>query len=165
MLRPSPSRPRSERLLPAFRPTPTLVALAAALAIALAACSSPGATAPASAPPASSAPSPAGSRPSSPAIVEIVSPTLNEVVTGPTLHVVISLKNATIVPATTTNISPTTGHVHLYVDNVLVSMNYGLTQDLPVHPGTYVLKAEFVAADHAPFDPRVWSSEVFFTVH
>ena len=85
--------------------------------------------------------------------------------TGTTLHVVITLQNATIVPATTTNVSPTTGHVHLYVDNVLVSMNYGLTQDLPVHPGTYVLKAEFVAADHAPFDPRVWSNQVFFTVH
>ena len=77
----------------------------------------------------------------------------------------ISLQNASIVPATTTNLSPTTGHVHLYVDNALVSMNYGLTQDLPVHPGTYVLKAEFVAADHAPFDPRVWSPEIIFTVH
>ena len=83
-------------------------------------------------------------------MVTIVSPTANQVVTGTSLHVVITLQNATIVPATTTNVSPTTGHVHLYVDNVLVSMNYGLTQDLPVHPGTYVLKAEFVAADHAP---------------
>ena len=50
-----------------------------------------------------------------------------------------------IVSATTTNIQPDQGHVHLYVDNVLVSMNYGLEQDLPVSPGTYVLKAEFVA--------------------
>lgn len=111
------------------------------------------------------APTPAGSRPSSPAIVTIVSPTANQIVTGTTLHVVISLQGATIVPATTTNISPTTGHVHLYVDNALVSMNYGLTQDLPVHPGTYIIKAEFVAADHAPFDPRVVSAEVIFTVH
>jgi hypothetical protein len=43
-------------------------------------------------------------------------------------------------------------------------MNYGLEQDLPVQPGTIVLKAEFVAADHAPFNPRVWSPEVIFTV-
>ena len=77
---------------------------------------------------------------------------------------VISLQNATIVPATTTNIRPDQGHVHLYVDNVLVSMNYGLEQDLPVQPGTYVLKAEFVASDHAPFNPRVVSPEVIFTV-
>jgi hypothetical protein len=94
-----------------------------------------------------------------------VSPTANEALTGTTVQVVLSLQNATIVPATTTSISPTTGHVHLYVDNALVSMNYGLTQSLPVHPGTYVLKAEFVAADHAPFDPRVWSPEIIFTVH
>ena len=87
-----------------------------------------------------------------------------ESVTGTTVHVVISLTGAKIVTATTTNIQPDQGHVHLYVDNVLVSMNYGLEQDLPVNPGTYVLKAEFVASDHAPFDPRVWSPEVFFTV-
>jgi hypothetical protein len=111
------------------------------------------------------APTPAGSRPSSPAILTFVSPTPNEVVTGTTLHVVLTLQDATIVPATTTNISPTTGHVHLYVDNALVSMNYALTQDLPVHPGTYVVQAEFVAADHAPFDPRVKTPEIIFTVH
>jgi hypothetical protein len=111
------------------------------------------------------APTPAGSRPSSPAIVSIVSPTANAALTGTTVQVVLSLQNATIVSATTTNITPTSGHVHLYVDNALVSMNYGLTQSLPVHPGTYVLKAEFVAADHAPFDPRVWSPEIIFTVH
>jgi len=111
------------------------------------------------------APTPAGSRPSSPAIVAVVSPTANQVVTGTSVQVVLSLQNATIVTATTSAITPTTGHVHLYVDNALVSMNYGLTQTLPVHPGTYVLKAEFVAADHAPFDPRVWSPEIIFTVH
>jgi hypothetical protein len=93
-----------------------------------------------------------------------VSPTQNAVITGSSAHIVISLQNAVIVPATTTNIRPDQGHVHLYVDNVLVSMNYGLEQDLPVHPGTYLLKAEFVAADHAPYDPRVWSTEVVFTV-
>ncbi len=132
----------------------------------VAACSSP-ATAGFSSEPSASvvAPTPAGSRPSSPAIVTIVSPTANQVVTGSTLQVVISLQGATIVAATTTAITPTTGHVHLYVDNALVSMNYGLTQTLPVHPGTYILKAEFVAADHAPFDPRVWSPEIIFTVH
>jgi len=105
-----------------------------------------------------------GSRPSSPAVVEIVSPTSGETVTGSSVHVVITLAGAKIVTATTTNIRPDEGHIHLYVDNSLVSMNYGLEQDLPVHPGTYVLKAEFVAADHAPFNPRVWSPEVFFTV-
>ena len=125
---------------------------------------SPAATAGVAASPAASVASPAGSRPSSPAIVAIDQPTPNEQLTGPTAHIVVSLKNATIVSATSTAIRPDQGHVHLYVDNVLVSMNYGLTQDLPVHPGTYVLKAEFVASDHAPFDPRVWSDQVAFTV-
>jgi hypothetical protein len=96
--------------------------------------------------------------------VTIVEPASGATLTGSTVHVVISLTGAQVVPATTTSIRPDEGHLHLYVDNALVSMNYGLEQDLPVHPGTYVLKAEFVAADHAPFSPRVWSPEVFFTV-
>jgi hypothetical protein len=106
----------------------------------------------------------AGSRPSSPAVVSIVEPESGAKLTGDSAHVVLSLAGATIVSATTTNITPDTGHIHLYVDNVLVSMNYGLEQDVPVHAGTYVIKAEFVAADHAPFSPRVWSAEVYFTV-
>jgi hypothetical protein len=140
-----------------------------AVAIAVAGCGGAASGSPSNAAPSPAgsglvAPSPVGSRPSSPAVVTIVSPTTNQVVTGSSVHVVISLKNATIVPATTTNITPDTGHIHLYVDNALVSMNYALEQDLPVHPGTYLLKAEFVAADHAPFDPRVWSADVVFTV-
>jgi len=105
-----------------------------------------------------------GSRPSSPAVVGIVEPKSGATVTGSTLHVVLSLENATIVRQTSSDIRPDQGHVHLYVNKVLVSMNYGLVQDLPVHKGTYVLKAEFVASDHAPFNPRVESSNVVFTV-
>jgi hypothetical protein len=105
-----------------------------------------------------------GPRPSSPAVVAVVQPANGASITGTSVHVVLSLTGATIVTATSTDIRPDQGHVHLYVDNVLFSMNYGLEQDVPVHPGTYVLKAEFVAADHAPFSPRVWSTEVFFTV-
>ena len=119
-------------------------------------------------PGAAPSPSPAAAslaaRPSSPATVEILQPTSGATVTGSTVHVVLKLTGAQIVSQTTTAIQPDQGHVHLYVDNVLVSMNYGLEQDIPVHPGTYVLKAEFVAADHAPFDPRVFSQQVFFTV-
>jgi hypothetical protein len=126
------------------------------LAGALAACSAAPAQSPMS--------TPAPTRPTSSGSIRIISPTMNQVVRGSTLHVVIGLTGARIVSASTTNIRPDEGHVHLYVDNNLVSMNYGLEQDLPVHPGTYVLKAEFVAADHAPFSPRVWSPEIFFTV-
>jgi len=138
-----------------LRPRPIAIVLLAAM---VAGCGS----APASAAP--SAATASGNRPSSPAVVAIVQPSSGQTVTGSTVHIVLSLTGAQIVSATTTNIRPDQGHVHLYVDNVLVSMNYGLEQDLPVHAGTYVLKAEFVAADHAPFNPRVWSPEVFFTV-
>lgn len=75
-----------------------------------------------------------------------------------------TLTGATIVPTTTLNITPTEGHLHLYVNGAVVSMNYGVEQDISLPPGTYVLKAEFVAADHAPFNPRVWSAEIFITV-
>jgi hypothetical protein len=130
------------------------------LSVMLAAACSPG-TGPSAAAPT---PSPSGSRPSSPATIRIVQPAAGASLTGTSVHVVLSLEGAEIVSATTTNIRPDQGHVHLYVNNVLVSMNYGLEQDVAVAPGTYVVKAEFVAADHAPFSPRVWSPEAFFTV-
>jgi hypothetical protein len=108
--------------------------------------------------------SPSVVRPSSPAVITIVEPSAGQTVSGATVHVVLSLTGARIVSQTTTHIRPDEGHVHLFVDNVLVSMNYGLEQDLPVHAGTYVLSAEFVAADHAPFNPRVMSAQTIFTV-
>lgn len=108
--------------------------------------------------------SPSVVRPSSPAVIAIVEPIAGQTVTGATVHVVLSLTGAKIVSQTTTHIRPDDGHVHLFVDHVLVSMNYQLEQDLPVHPGTYVLSAEFVAADHAPFNPRVLSADIIFTV-
>jgi len=128
------------------------------------ACSQPAAP---TQPAASSGPPTAslGARPASPATVRILKPTAGSTVTGTSVHIVLQLTGATIVQQTSTDIKPTEGHVHLYVNNQLVSMNYGLEQDLPVQPGTIVLKAEFVASDHAPFNPRVWSPEVIFTVH
>jgi len=131
----------------------------ALLAWAVVACSGPGSSSS-----ATTTGSSLGSRPSSLAVVGIVEPKNGATVTGSTLRVVLSLKDAVIVKQTSTDIRPDQGHVHLYVNNVLVSMNYGLVQDLPVHKGTYVLKAEFVASDHAPFNPRVYSPAVVFTV-
>jgi len=141
-----------------------LCAAAALVLIASAAACSPSTTAPSPTTAPGSNLASLGPRPSSPATVAIVKPTAGEKVSGTTIHVVLQLNGATIVPATTTDITPTTGHVHLYVDNQLVSMNYGLEQDIPISPGSHVLKAEFVAADHAPFSPRVYSTEVIFTV-
>ena len=44
-------------------------------------------------------------------------------------------------------------------------MNYTLEQDVAVHVGENgSLRAEFVAADHFPFNPRVTTTDQFFTV-
>jgi hypothetical protein len=130
------------------------------LAVLVAACGPSGA--PTAANP--SVPASLGPRPSTSATVEILQPAQGATVSGATVHVVLKLDGATIVPATTTAIRPDQGHVHLYVNNQLVSMNYGLEQDIPVAQGTFALRAEFVAADHAPFNPRVNSDEIVFTV-
>lgn len=144
-------------------PRRLLAALAATLLVVVA-CGSPAATAGPSSGSSGNAGASSAPRPASPAMVSIVQPTNGQTLSGSSIHVVLQLSGGTIVPATTTTITPTTGHVHLYVDNQLVSMNYGLEQDIPITPGSHVLKAEFVAADHAPFNPRVYSSQVIFTV-
>jgi hypothetical protein len=143
------------------RPARPIAALLVALAVSSCAQSPTPSASGAYAPYASYVPS---GRPSTKAIVRIVSPTANEVITGSTVHVVVSVTGATIVDDTNEEIRPDQGHVHVYLDNTLWYMQYSLTKDIPVHPGTYVIKAEFVANDHAPFNPRDWSTQVFFTV-
>jgi hypothetical protein len=131
-----------------------------ALMLILSACA-PSASMPAASPVDSAA---AGPRPSSSGTLTVVSPVDGQSVAGPTVHVVIDLAGASVVAATTTAIRPDEGHIHLYVDNNLVSMNYGSTLDQAVPAGTHVLRAEFVAADHVPFNPRVVTPDVVFTV-
>jgi hypothetical protein len=149
-----------------MRPTRLVQPLALILAAALVASCTSGSS-PASATDAAFAPYasyvPSG-RPSTSAVVSIVSPAANAVITGNTVHVVVKVTGATVVDDTNEDIRPDQGHVHLYLDNALWYMQYSLTKDIPVTPGTYVLKAEFVANDHAPFNPRDWSTQIFFTV-
>jgi hypothetical protein len=103
-------------------------------------------------------------RPSSTGHLALVSPTQGEVFTTPTIPVKVTLTGAKIVPITSTNLKPNEGHMHLSLDNKLISMNY--QADTVIHdvtPGTHVVRVEFVATDHAPFDPRVFV-EVTITV-
>jgi hypothetical protein len=68
----------------------------------------------------------------------------------------VSLRRARIVPFTSTNLKPNQGHVHVLLDGRLITMTAQLRQALPDVPaGQHVLRVEFVANDHAPFDPRV----------
>src|SRR5215212_44151 len=97
-----------------------------------------------------------GARPSSPAQLSIRSPRNGQAVKGNA--------GTRIVDATTTRIRPDQGHVHVTVDGRLVAMNYNLDGKLPtLSPGTHVVRVEFVAADHLPFDPRVFTQSAFQT--
>lgn len=138
--------------LPVMRPM-GVVALIAAVIVA-AGCAGRGPT-------GSPAPQPSGPRPASTATLAIASPTPGEHVTGPALHVRIRLTGGTIVPQTSTDLKPDKGHIHLSLDGKVVSMAYGVEQDVTVTSGTHLLTAEFVATDHFPFNPRVLKTVTF----
>jgi hypothetical protein len=149
--RTTPARQHRRRALAAV--------LLAAAALGLAACSGgygggSGATA--------STAATAAPRPSSPAKLTIVAPRNGQTVSQERPEVRLDLTGARIVSKTTTHVQGDEGHIHLYVDGKLVTMNYGLRERLPqLAPGQHVVQVEFVAADHAPFDPRVLTQAAF----
>lgn len=104
-------------------------------------------------------PDPEGAdRPSSTASITIVEPVEGQRVSGPLLGVVTELGGARIVDEASTEVRADTGHVHVFVDDRLLSMTYAPEQEIPIDslgPGPHVLRVEFVAADHEPFDPPV----------
>jgi hypothetical protein len=129
------------------------VASLAAIALIASACSKGAAAGPSPTPSA---------RPSSPAQVTILSPTNGQVIHGSTVKISVKLVGAKIVPATTTHIVPTEGHLHVYLDNQIAGMNFKLTDEIGnVTPGMHVLRVEFVASDHLPWDPRIFSQVTF----
>ncbi|MGZ4154515.1 MAG: hypothetical protein ACXVQ0_08540 [Actinomycetota bacterium] len=130
------------------------------LVLAGVACSSGGGSS-SSAPP-TGAPTSSGPRPSSPATITIVSPTNGQVVHGTTVELKVLLKNAKVVPATTTHIVPTQGHLHVILDDQLISMNFATSQLIAnLTPGQHLLKVEFVASDHLPWNPRIIAAVAF----
>jgi hypothetical protein len=104
----------------------------------------------------------AATRPSSPAKLTIQTPRNGQTVRQDRPELRLVLDGGKIVNQTTTRIQGDEGHLHLLVDGKLVDMNYGLRQRLPqLPPGQHVVQVEFVAADHAPFDPRVLTQAAF----
>ena len=103
-----------------------------------------------------------GKRPTSAAKLSIIEPKNGQVINGSTVHLVIGLKDAKIVPTTSQNLKPDEGHVHVILDDQLISMTFGLKQEIPnVPPGQHLLRVEFVANDHGPFDPIVFAQVAF----
>lgn len=96
-------------------------------------------------------------RPSSTAELSILAPKPGEQFEDGTDVVVrLELDGATISKTVTKNIEPDTGHIHIRLDAKTVTLLGSLEQTLPeVGEGRHVIEAEFVAADHGPFDPRV----------
>jgi hypothetical protein len=124
----------------------------------LAACSGSGGSSSSATPSATTL----GPRPASTAKLTILSPHNGQTIHSQTPQVRLGLRGAKIVTLTSTNIRPDQGHVHLLVDGKLVAMNYGLNERLPrLPPGQHLVQVEFVAADHAPFDPRVLAQAAF----
>jgi hypothetical protein len=142
-------RPRRRR--------PAALALTVLAALLLAACS--GGDRPAGGPTPTPAPA---ERPSSTAKLTILSPRNGQSVDRPAPEVHLGLRGARIAPHSSTRIRPDQGHIHLLVDGRLVAMDYGVDERLPrLAPGQHLLQVEFVAADHAPFDPRVLAQAAF----
>ncbi len=145
-----------------------LLVLLTALAVLVTAC---GETSVAD-PPGSLAPTPyptpiggLGHRPSSPVKITLVSPTSHEVVHGTSVLVKVTIAGGIVTTTTSSIITPTKGHVHLYVNNQLFLMSYTLSETITLKPGLeYAMYAEYVAQDHFPFSPRDVTPTIFFTI-
>jgi hypothetical protein len=103
-----------------------------------------------------------GARPSTDATLEIVRPTNGETIPGSNVTLKLKLDGGTIATTTSTDLVPDEGHLHVVLDDQLISMTSDLTSVIPdVAPGSHLIKVEFVANDHAPFDPRVIAAVAF----
>jgi hypothetical protein len=107
-----------------------------------------------------------GHRPSTPVRITLLAPAGGETVHGTSVLVRVSITGGIVTQTTSADITPTKGHVHLYLNNQLIYMAYTLQQMVTgLHPGVeYSMYAEYVAQDHFPFSPRDVTPTIFFTV-
>ncbi len=137
-----------------------LVAAAVIATVMTAGCGGNGGGEAASLTPAS--PTVAAQRPTSTAELTIVSPENGDSIAGNTAQLEIDLQGAEVVDQTSTDLRPDEGHLHVVLDGKLVSMTSGTSQLLAdLTPGEHLIQVEFVANDHAPFDPRVLAAVTF----
>ena len=104
----------------------------------------------------------AGPRPSTDATLAIVSPGNGETIHGSDVTLKLERDGGTIAASASTELVPDEGHLHVVLDDQLISMTSDLESVISdVAPGTHLIKVEFVANDHAPFDPRVIAAVSF----
>jgi len=107
---------------------------------------------------------PVATRISSTGMLTVLEPQPGAVIKGTSLTVKVQVTGARILTAASTDVRPDTAHVHLAVDGItrtlLAGTSYTITD---LTKGTHLLQAEFAAADHGPFNPRVIVT-VTFTV-
>lgn len=94
-------------------------------------------------------------RPSSTATISIVQPVAAGPLASGKVPVKLGLDGGKVLSAATKDLKPNEGHIHLSLDGKLQEMIYQLDTELQVPPGKHTIEAEFVAGDHAPFNPRV----------
>lgn len=106
----------------------------------------------------------APSRPRSTAQLSILTPEPGVTVSGGSIEVRLELEGGRITKEVSTNLKPDEGHIHLKLDGRTITLLGSLEETIPsVALGPHILEAEFVAADHGPFDPRVLATVTFTT--
>ncbi|HEV3474330.1 MAG TPA: hypothetical protein VG602_03080 [Actinomycetota bacterium] len=109
----------------------------------------------------------AAERPTSTGEIAIVEPKPGATVDADDVTVRLDLTGATVVEEVSQNLEPDKGHIHLVLDGQTLTLLGSLEESLneftegPLEPGPHLLEAEFVAADHGPFSPRVISTVSF----
>jgi len=104
-------------------------------------------------------------RPSTKATLMILSPRPGQLLRGNPAVVRVRLRvvGARIVAGTSAHLVPDQGHIHLYLDGILLAMTYATSTTIYPYPASHRLEAQLVAVDHGPFNPPVTAS-VSFTV-
>jgi hypothetical protein len=96
----------------------------------------------------------------SPAAIQVLEP-IDGSVTGERLRARFAVTGARVANPSRTHIVADEGHFHLTLDGRALEMQYTSDFDLRVRKGRHVLRVEFVANDHRPFNPRVRTSVRF----
>ena len=101
-------------------------------------------------------------RPKSTATLKIIAPQSGQTLDKNNVVAKLDLSGGRLTKTVTTHITPNVGHMHLRLDGKTVTLLGSLSEKIPdVSAGQHILEAEFVAADHGPFDPRVLSTVSF----